>query len=371
MNIAILNAEAGGNKGAEAMLEVLILKTLEEFPHAKLYLEVGSKVKYYNEVFLSRFNNKEIQLLHFTPKNFLKPYNINLKNIDCAIDIGGINFHGGSLRGTFRNLVRFLPFINNKVKLIFFTQDIGPSEKKLNTLIGRYILSKANAVFTRSETSFQQVVNSFRIKKEKVFGPFPDTTLVYKPNDVFVSEMLTDKEYVVLTPSAIMYSKHGQEYSKLFIDLFYKLSPKYKILILVHNFSLNIGSTDTFVCSELHKMCPGSIFINENMSTGVLKSILFKAKFSISSRYHVVVGSISQDVPSIAIGWNPKYESFLKLYNKENWNIDFSSNSLKEIDELINNEEFVNSENLLAETNTKLREKVYGSFKLLFKKIKE
>ena len=57
MNIAILNAEAGGNKGAEAMLEVLIIKLLNKYPSVILYLEVSGKEKYYNEIFLKRFQN--------------------------------------------------------------------------------------------------------------------------------------------------------------------------------------------------------------------------------------------------------------------------------------------------------------------------
>ena len=68
MNIAILNAEAGGNKGAEAMLEVLIIKLLNKYPSVILYLEVSGKEKYYNEIFLKRFQNKNIKILLFTPK---------------------------------------------------------------------------------------------------------------------------------------------------------------------------------------------------------------------------------------------------------------------------------------------------------------
>jgi colanic acid/amylovoran biosynthesis protein len=367
MNIAILNAEAGGNKGAEAMLEVLIINLLIKYPKVNLYLEVGSKEKYYKDIFLKRFKNENIKILLFTPKNILKPYNLDLNLIDCAIDIGGINFHGGSMRGTFRNLVRFLPFINKKIKLIFFTQDIGPSEKKLNTIIGSFILSKSIGVFTRSETSYNQVINFFKINKTKVFGPFPDTTLLYKPKDSYICDL--SENYVVFTPSAIMYAKHGNEYIDLFVQLYENLKGRYEIVLLVHNFSLNIGSSDEEVCKKLNSLCPASKLVNENISTGKLKLILSKAQFSISSRYHVVVGSISQSIPSLAIGWNPKYESFLKLYNKKSWNIDFGDNSFKEIISLIENEDFLHSGNNLRNSNELLKDKVTESFKLLFSKI--
>jgi polysaccharide pyruvyl transferase WcaK-like protein len=367
MNIAILNAEAGGNKGAEAMLEVLIIKLLNKYPDVTLYLEVSSKEKYYRDIFLKKFQNKNIKILLFTPKNILKPYNLDIKCIDCAIDIGGINFHGGLNRGSFRNLARFFPFINNKIKLLFFTQDIGPSEKKLNTKMGRYILSKSNGIFTRSETSFNQVINNFKIDREKVFGPFPDSTLLYKTSDVYDGKL--KENYIVLTPSAIMFTRHGIDYIKLFVKLYELLKDKYQVVILVHNFTSNFNNSDLDICSKLHNLCPTSVLINENISTGKLKNILGNSKFSISSRYHVIVGSISQDIPSIAIGWNPKYESFLKLYNKKYWNIDFGSNSFKEIKNLLENKEFTSGINDLAVFNQTLKQNVSESFNQLFSNI--
>jgi polysaccharide pyruvyl transferase WcaK-like protein len=367
MNIAILNAEAGGNKGAEAMLEVLIIKLVNKYPDVILYLEVGGKEKYYKDIFLKRFQNKNIKILLFRPKKIFSPYNLDIKLIDCAIDIGGISFHGGFNRGAFRNLVRFFPFIKRKIKLIFFTQDIGPSEKKINTIIGRYILSKAIGVFTRSETSFSNVINQFKINKSKVLGPFPDSTLLYKTSDIYDGKL--KENYIVLSPSAIMFAKHGMDYIKLFVKLYELLKDKFQVVILVHNFTLNFNNSDGEICSKLHNLCPTSLLINENISTGNLKKILGNSKFSISSRYHVVVGSISQDIPSIAIGWNPKYESYLKLYNKNHWNIDLGSNSFIEIKHLLENKEFTSGINDLAVFNQTLKQNVSESFNQLFSKI--
>ena len=367
MNIAILNAEAGGNKGAEAMLEVLIIKLLNKYPSVILYLEVSGKEKYYNEIFLKRFQNKNIKILLFTPKKIFNPYSLDIKLIDCAIDIGGINFHGGFNRGTFRNLIRIFPFIKRKKKLIFFTQDIGPSEKKINTIIGKFILSKSSGVFTRSETSFNQVINHFKIDKSKVLGPFPDSTLLYKPSDVYDGNL--SDNYLVLSPSAIMFAKHGSKYIDLFVKINNRLKDKYQIVILVHNFTLNFNNSDKEVCLNLHKLCPSSILIDKNISTGKLKNILSNSRFSISSRYHVVVGSISQDIPSIAIGWNPKYESFLKLYDKISWNIDFSNSAFKQINSLLENDDFISSKNKFKKRNDVLKDKVLESFNLLFNQI--
>lgn len=370
MNILILNAEAGGNKGAEAMLEILITKLLEEMPDVNLFLEVGQRKKYYTDVFLKRFNARKIQLLKFSPKKIFTPYGKDTDIIDIAIDIGGINFHdNGLFKDGLRNLIRFKPFLKNKKKLIFFTQDIGPSKKWYNIMIGKYILSKAAVIFSRSENSYTEIINTFKIDKQKVFGPFPDSTLLYRPTDTYKGKV--NGNHIVLSPSSIMYTKYGEEYLNLFIKLYQRLKDRYQVVILVHNFTLNFNSSDQRVCAKLHDLCPTSLLINENISASKLKNILSTAKFSISSRYHVVVGSVSQNTPSIAIGWNPKYESFLKLYNKNHWNINFGTNAFKEIDNLIEDKDFSTPKNDLSKSNNVLKEEVLKSFELLYSSIEQ
>lgn len=336
MKIAILNAEAGGNKGAEAMLEVLILELSKRIPEAELFLEYSSKLDYYKNIFLPRFDNNKVTLMRFTPKNFFNPFDIDIDQIDFAIDIGGISFHDGSIRASIRNFIRFLPFVKSRGKLIFFTQDFGPSRKLLNKFLAKIVLSRSLGIFTRSHISKQEVIKNFKIKPVKVFGPFPDSTLIFQPKIQENIDFGIDNQYVVFSPSAIMYSKYGKDYIDFFVELYKNLSKRYTILLLVHNFTLNDQNSDNEVCLMLKELCLQALLFNENVSTSFFKNILKKARFSVSSRYHVVVGSVSQNIPSLAIGWNPKYESFLNLYNKTNWNLKFNANLLNECMECIN-----------------------------------
>jgi polysaccharide pyruvyl transferase WcaK-like protein len=373
MKILVLNAEAGGNKGAEAMLETLITKISEEFNDGvTLVLEVASNFKYYEEVFLKKFTDKNItfELLAFKPRKILNPYEGKLKGIDMAIDIGGINFHDGSNRAHLRNLVRYWPLIKRKKKLIFFTQDIGPSSKFFTRIVGRTILKNAAAIFTRSKTSYDSVVDYFKIDIKKVKGPFPDATLLYSTDDkpIYTPDQ---GDYVVLSPSAIMYVKHGEAYLQMFVDLFKELRKDYCVIGLVHNFTKNNNSSDAYVLDQINHRLNGEMtIINQNVSTGSLKSFLSNAKFIVSSRYHVVVGAVSKDVPGIAIGWNPKYASFLSLYGKEKWNIDFNADSLQDVLILTKKESFINAGEQLKKTNKKLKQKVENSFNILMELLK-
>ncbi|MCH7414629.1 polysaccharide pyruvyl transferase family protein [Belliella sp. R4-6] len=367
MKIAILNAEAGGNKGAEAMLEVLIKKLTQRFSGIELFLEVSSKIEYYNDVFLPRLSNDKIKVMRFKPKSLLNPFDLDVSEMDFAIDIGGINFHDGSFRSTLRNLVRYLPFVKKKGKLIFFTQDFGPAKKGYNIFLAKIILSRSLGIFTRSQFSYNEVLRNFKVSPEKVFGPFPDSTLVYHPEESAKLPFELDENYVVFSPSAIMYSKFGKEYLEYFYKLYLQLSNRFKILILVHNFTLNENNSDNEVCLSIKDYCPDAILFNDNVSTATFKYILKNAKFSVSSRYHVVVGSISQNIPSLAIGWNPKYESFLKLYDKTEWNLKFDDQILENTLKSIESIELDKHSEKLELRNFDLKEKVNNSFSKLFK----
>ena len=366
MNIAIINAEAGGNKGAEAMLEILILKLSESKKDITLFLEISSKESYYVDVFLKRFPQIKIVLLRFSPKNIFNPYDQDLKLIDIAIDIGGINFHDNiSLKGNIRNCLRFGSFLLNKTKLIFFTQDTGPVKKPINKFIAKYILSKSIAIFSRSLISYTELSENIKIDKRKIFGPYPDSTLAFKANDEIPKEIRVKDNYIVLCPSSIMFHKYGDNYNNLFVDLYNKYKGDYEILILVHNFTDNFDSSDSKVSALIKKSCPGAILINNNISAGQLKVLLKKASFAVTSRYHVLVGSVSQNIPSIALGWNPKYLSFLKLYDKQSWNVEFNEKSFEIITNQISEMDIDSEMKSLSSSNVSLIGQCNESFEKL------
>lgn len=362
--IAILNAEAGGNKGAEAMLETLVIFLREKFPNSELYLEVGNNEWYYNKFFLKKHLTKT-HILKFKPKSIFYPYSIDISNLDMAIDIGGINFTGNSKKGLIRSLIRYLPFVINKKKLIFFTQDLGPAKNEFARLLGKYIINYSEGFFSRSDKSYDEAIHKFKIKKNKVHGPFPDSTLIFKPAASNV-DLIPDlkKKSIILSPSAIMFKKYGMEYILLFQNLYLRYENQYQIIFLVHNFTDNFGNSDEDICQQLADKCPNSILFNQNIESSKLKTILSKAEYVISSRYHVIVGALSQNIPVVAIGWNPKYLSFLKLYKKENWNIEFQNQkTLEEIIRIIEDESFIKSD--LENINLFLKSKVLESFDLL------
>lgn len=363
--IFVLNAQPGGNKGAEAMLETVLNFLTENFKNYKIFVESLNDSPAY-EVFKNR-TKFDVEFIRFSPKNILSPYEVTVSDTDIAIDIGGINYHDKSIKANVRNYIRHSFFSRKRAKLIFFTQDFGPCEKLTTKIFAKLIYRKAEAIFMRSEKS--RALLEKTIKSNHIYGPYPDCTFLLSKKDSFDS---VSTDYFVISLSAIMYNSYGDEYVKKIYSSLKCISQNLKPVILVHNFTHNGDCTDEYVNKMLYERFKKDNidcdFFSNEVSPSQLKSILEKAKFSITSRYHVVVGSLSSGVPSIAIGWSHKYQEFLNLYNLKELNLDYSTDlelSIKKsIENIHMNDDMYRD---IKDKNIELKNSVQNSFEHLKK----
>ncbi|WP_253658657.1 MULTISPECIES: polysaccharide pyruvyl transferase family protein [unclassified Vibrio] len=366
--IFVLNAQPGGNKGAEAMLETVLHFLTENFQNYKILVESLNDSPAY-EAFKNR-TNFDIEFIRFSPKNFLSPYEVTVSDVDIAIDIGGINYHDKSIKANLRNYIRHSFFIRNRARLIFFTQDFGPCEKLTTKIFAKLIYRKAEAIFMRSKKSRELLTQT--IRSNHIYGPYPDCTLLMKPEE---NSRIIEEDYFVVSPSAIMYNEYGYEYLSKLADSIVDINAKSIVpVFLVHNFTSNGETSDKEVTSKLFKLCENKgvkgILKNEELSPAQLKQILNGSLFSLTSRYHVVVGSFSCNTPSISIGWSHKYQEFMDLYNCKHLNLNYggtlSESVLDAVNELTSNNFF--NEEIKAKNNL-LKNRAEMSFECLKKTI--
>jgi polysaccharide pyruvyl transferase WcaK-like protein len=367
-NIFIVGAHPGGNKGAEAMLEV-VLNMLAQNPistQANIFVEALDSGPAY-DTFRDR-SKLNFTYFRFSPKKLLKPYDIKAGKNDVVIDIGGINYHDRSLRANVRSLVRHAFFIFRGVKLVFFTQDHGPCKKAASRMIAKFVYARAHDVFMRSELSLEFLRELS--PKVKISGVYPDCTLLLEKSNSVVDA--PSEDYFILAPSSIMFNQHGKEYLDTFVALIEKLSAKYKPVIVVHNFTKNDESSDLVLCRELHRLTAAynPVLIEEELPPSEFKGLFSDAKFSISSRYHVVVGSFSVNTLAFAIGWNHKYEEFLGLHDMKFLNLRFDDALVANVlDQLSHIEEASFYSKEICKRNTDLKGRVKESFDVMLRSL--
>jgi colanic acid/amylovoran biosynthesis protein len=367
--IFIINAQPGGNKGAEAMLETVVRKVSEV--EGNIYIETLDERDVYDH-FIQRMN-LSINKTLFRPKNLISPYDVGVSPGDIVIDIGGINYHDKSVKANIRNFIRHSYFLRKKAKLVFFTQDFGPANKFITKSIVKIVYRRASAIFMRSEQSKAYLENVIGERKT-ILGPFPDCTLMLDATSFNSFDNLPEN-YFVLAPSAIMYNQYGDEYIDEFVKTAEKLCIHSTPLILVHNFTSNGATSDLVICKKLHeKILAKNIechFLSEDRKPSDLKFILKNANFSITSRYHVLVGSMSSGTPSFAIGWSHKYKEFMALYDLQDniikYELGFSDLIIDKALVIINSKN--DTDNILR-INVFLKDKIRYSLEQLLKFLK-
>lgn len=378
-NIVILNASFGGNKGAEAMLINLTEYLRTKFDNVNLFIEkelISNEIEQYTKNIIVELSDYNFRLysFRFIPRKILTQIFLGYKSesrrikADLVIDIGGLSFPDSSIRASIRTFMKHLPFILRFKRRIFFTQDFGPINRFLNKVIATKTLLTAKAIFVRSDKSKAEVEKLW-IRKSKIVGPFPDSTLTLQPEEYLSDRLNNLTPYVVVSPSVVMFGKYGNDYLSFLKEIIKSLQGNYKIILLAHGFLGKTQMGDDFVCEKLLQQIEDVEYFGENIDPRKFKYILSNARWVISSRYHAVVGAVSSGVPAIAIGWNPKYESFLNLYGLKELNIDFNSGAALEIKKLINNFNYDELSKIIASRNVSLKEKAKESFDLLYEKL--
>lgn len=378
LKIAITNATFAGNKGAEAMLFALIENLHNNFNNVVIYTEKelrASNIDSINENIIQELRDRSIDITsyQFKPRLILKYLffgysNDNGKiNPDLIIDISGLSFSDMSVRGSVRSLLKQMPYILRGKPTLYFTQDFGPMSKASTRLFAKLVLGRAKAIFVRSKSSYDFL--SLIINTKKILGPFPDSTLVLEPDGE--TDQVSDEPYILLSPSSVMYNKHGKLYLEYFAGLIEELKNQNNIVIMNHSYGSTYVDSDGAICETLHKQFPETILINKNIKTKQLKKIISGANFVVSSRYHVIVAALSCYVPAIAVGWNPKYISFLKLYDVPQFNLEFNSSILENSMKLLTEKNLDEAKERIKKKNPLLKEEVKKSFEILNSKIRE
>ncbi len=197
------------------------------------------------------------------------------------------------------------------VKLILLPQSIGPFKEALAASNAAGIFQLADLVFVRCEKSRQYAL-SVGCQESKLFLAPDYSNLVEPPPPTSPSHW---KDVVCVVPSVRMLDKtpenvkdHYIEAIRYYIRLI--MEQGLKPCFLVHQ------EEDLFLARKINNS------LNEKISLldpepQEAKQILGACHTVIASRYHAIIGSLSQRTPCIGTGWIHKYQSLFAEYGCE------------------------------------------------------
>jgi colanic acid/amylovoran biosynthesis protein len=160
-----------------------------------------------------------------------------------------------------------------------------------------------------------------------------------------------------------MLDKGGEFWRRTYIPLVIESlemitkNSSYDIKIIIHDRSKG----DFDIAQLISKTIKNKTDVIDLVDPQEIKSIIAKSQFLISSRFHGLAVGLSNNVPSIAIGWSHKYFHLLNEYGLSEFVVSRESdanNLQKLIKQLMNDNERIKIRNKISEMNTHIQQRI-------------
>jgi colanic acid/amylovoran biosynthesis protein len=247
---------------------------------------------------------------------------------------GGDSFSDiyGLLRLLYVSLPQLLVLFLNK-RLILLPQTIGPFKAIISKFIARYILNRANIVYSRDHSGLietkdlmkeKNLPSNLRFCHDVGFVVAPIKPIKMDLGDLPELNKIT-QDIVGLNVSGLLfmggYTRNNMfglksNYQELIYDLIDVLIKKkgLSVLLVPHVFGHGKNSeSDSTVCENIYEQLklkyPDKLFlVKGNYDQSEIKYIIGMCNFFIGARMHACIAALSQCIPAVGIAYSKKFQ---------------------------------------------------------------
>jgi polysaccharide pyruvyl transferase WcaK-like protein len=309
------------NKGAELMLLSIISVIKERYPDSvitmaptapsherpvskMLALGIAPKLHFY------KYGLFWSDLSRIIPKRFITRYGlVTDQDVDLVLDASGFAYGDVWGRWPSENLqAESKRWRRSGTKTILLPQSFGPfSDNKHRVTVSKWV-NNVDMIFARDHDSYINLTSV--VGSDPKIRIAPDFTQLI-PGAVPPS-FDPALHQVAIVPNYRIAAQGGAGAHMTYISFLIQCAEIIKQrrenpFLLVHE-----GAQDNQIAQKVAGVLDLPVIADSNPLH--LKGILGACKASIGSRYHGLVSSLSQGVPSIAIGWSHKYSRLLEEY---------------------------------------------------------
>lgn len=295
----------------EAIVERLGDRVKLSAPPALLDYEVRARLGMYQTVHVHRFPRTSASLGGFLPPELRRRYGLAAdRDITGVLDASGFAYSDsfGGKRSK-REALYGRRWQSRGVPKVMLPQAFGPFEDRDVARWATEVLNQANIVFVRDATS-RNYLKRLQIRTEVIVAP--DFTIGLDPTIVDVP---VGGQYVAIVPNTKLVTQRviGEEAYVEGLTALARAAMSVGLipLVVVHE------ASDRRIASTISSNLNARVF--EDGRPRALKGAIGGASLLIASRFHAVVGGLSQAVPTIAIGWSHKYSELLRDFDVSDW----------------------------------------------------
>ena len=247
------------------------------------------------------------------PASFRKAFGLlKFSEIDVLLDASGFAFgdlHPESRTLQFAALVRRAKRRGQKV--ILMPQAFGPFKNpRLREPMTR-ILHQADLIFARDQDSLEHLQNLSPIKENVYLAP--DFTIGIKGTGRITPQI--SEPTVLIVPNARMLDKPPQNQASAYIDVLARCIKLVRTQDAIPKLLIHDAIEDRHLVPMIQEHLDSSIEVIEESDPLILKKRISDCALLIGSRFHALVGALSQSIPAIGFGWSHKYERLFEDFD--------------------------------------------------------
>lgn len=324
--VVVIQGAGTINKGAQLMLEAIVERlgqktTLASQPQSSDFF-IRAELGLLQSTHMARIPAISTIGSNLLPKRIRQWYGLTAaKDVTGVLDASGFAFSDSfGLKGIRFHAKSARYQANKGVPLVMLPQAFGPFKDADKAKWSAVMLESAEQIYVRDSVSANM------LDKLNVSTPIrlsPDFTIGLAPVEI---EQIHPRAFAAIVPNMKLIETgtltepdylerlvaYGNAAVKNGLD----------VVVVVHE------TGDAAIAQQLANSLGATIYRSEKPRE--LKAALGQANLVISSRFHAVVGGLSQTVPTIALGWSHKYKELLKDFGVENW-IDTSETAPHEL----------------------------------------
>ena len=252
--------------------------------------------------------------------------------VDVWLDLSGFGF--GDFWGAEKIKSRIYPMLREKKQrgtpVILLPQALGPFKSESVRRAFQPVVEGADLIFIRDSASEKYIAEAYGSKS--TFFRCPDFTIDLPSYKDSQYSKLSGRPAIV--PNSIVFKTGNALSNEIYVDILRSAAKTFydrgeEPFLLLHD-----EVQDREIADILQTTCKYLDAISEPRPA-VMKDIVGSCSRIVASRFHALVSSLSQGVPSIGIGWAHKYAELFKDYGASKWLLPVEEASFQSLSKLL------------------------------------
>lgn len=327
------------NKGAQLMLEATVERLSPEFSLAAGPIQTSYRVRgqlgLEQSLSITGRPLASARLSNFVPSKLRRWYGLVAdKDLTGVVDASGFAYSDtfGAQRAL-REVGVASRWSKRGVGYVMLPQAFGPFNDAKTADAVRRLVDLADRVFVRDRVS-AEYLEGLRSSAKPLL--MPDFTIGLDVPEI--APVSPGSPFFAIVPNKKMFTTGAVEKSKYVSDLVgygnaardqHELEP----IVITHE------TGDADLSAEIASRLGARVVTDD--SPRVLKAMIGQAHGMVASRFHAVVGGLSQGVPTLAYGWSHKYKELLRDFNAEAWITSPDAEARQRVEELLADDQAV------------------------------